>query len=402
MPTYEAARELLAPRADVWAFLSEPYNLPDWWPGIGGLQPDRRGFAPGARWQVVGENRPSLFRKPNMSGMLLVIVVEPYERFAFQLTGRFPRKRSTVCTGSCKRRQTCRRMFDLRYHVASLAAVFVALIVGILVGVGLAGSGVNQADLTLARDQRDRALDAANTFKEQRDQLQRAADAFERAYPVIMRDLLVGRRVAVLFVGSKDGGVNQAIDNTLTDAGADPSVRVVSLSVPIDAQNLNTALFAKGPQFVKYVGNDKLEGLGNELGAEFASGGQTPLWKVLGKQLIGERNGNLRQTVDGVVLVRTVSAQQGDTARFLRGFYGGLASAGIPVVGVEKSNSKMSAVGVFQDRGLSTVDDIDLSMGRAALALLLAGAAPGKYGTRDVAGDAQNNADAVLPTFPSG
>jgi uncharacterized protein YndB with AHSA1/START domain len=87
MPTYEAARELLAPRADVWAFLSEPYNLPDWWPGIGGLQPDRRGFAPGARWQVVGENRPSLFRRPNMSGMLLVIAVEPYERLAFQLTG---------------------------------------------------------------------------------------------------------------------------------------------------------------------------------------------------------------------------------------------------------------------------------------------------------------------------
>ena len=87
MPSHEAARELLASRADVWAFLSEPYNLPDWWPGIGGLQPDRRGFAPGARWQVVGENRPSLFRKPNMSGMLLVLAVEPYERFAFQLTG---------------------------------------------------------------------------------------------------------------------------------------------------------------------------------------------------------------------------------------------------------------------------------------------------------------------------
>ncbi len=33
-------------------------------------------------------------------------------------------------------------MFDLRYHVASLIAVFLALIIGILVGVGLAGSGV--------------------------------------------------------------------------------------------------------------------------------------------------------------------------------------------------------------------------------------------------------------------
>ena len=32
-------------------------------------------------------------------------------------------------------------VFDLRYHVASLAAVFVALILGIFVGVGLSGKG---------------------------------------------------------------------------------------------------------------------------------------------------------------------------------------------------------------------------------------------------------------------
>ena len=44
MPTYEATRELLAPRADVWRFLSEPYNLADWWPGISGLQPETSYF----------------------------------------------------------------------------------------------------------------------------------------------------------------------------------------------------------------------------------------------------------------------------------------------------------------------------------------------------------------------
>ena len=32
-------------------------------------------------------------------------------------------------------------MFDIRYHVASLSAVFVALVIGILVGVGLSGRG---------------------------------------------------------------------------------------------------------------------------------------------------------------------------------------------------------------------------------------------------------------------
>jgi Copper transport outer membrane protein, MctB len=294
-------------------------------------------------------------------------------------------------------------MFDLRYHVASLAAVFVALIIGILVGVGLSGSGVtDKADLKVVERERDKAQSDRDAARAQVAELKKTQQAFELAYPAVMRDLLAGKRVAVLFVGAKDGGVSHAIENTLTDAGAEPPVRVVSLSVPIDAQDLDTALFAKGPQFVKYVGNDKLDGLGNELGVEFATGGQTPLWKVLGKQLIGERSGTTRQRVDGVVVVRTVKPQQGDTARFLRGFYSGLSSAGIPAVGVETSNSKVSAVGVFQDRGLSTVDDIDLSMGRASLAFLLAGAAPGKYGTRDVAGDASNNADAILPTFPSG
>jgi hypothetical protein len=293
-------------------------------------------------------------------------------------------------------------MFDLRYHVASLAAVFVALIVGILVGVGLAGSGVNKADLVLAQDHLKQARADRDTYKQQRDQLQRAADAFDLAYPAVVRDLLVGKRIAVFFVGNVDGGINQAIEQTLLDAGATPVARVISLSVPVDAQTLDNALFTKGPQFVKYVGNDKLEGLGTELGSEFAAGGQTPLWKVLGKQLIGERSGTTRQPVDGVVVVRTAAPQQGDTARFLRGFYTGLTSADVPVVGVETTSSKVSSVAVLQDRGLSTVDDIDLSMGRASLALLLAGASPGKYGIRDVAGDAKNNADAVLPTLPSG
>ena len=61
--------------------------------------------------------------------------------------------------------------------------------------------------------------------------------------------------------------------------------------------------------------------------------------------------------MDGVVVVRTVKPQQGDTAKFLRGFYGGLTSAGVPIVGVEKSNSTPSAVKTYRDRGLSTVDE---------------------------------------------
>lgn len=82
---YTASRELLAPRADVWAFLAEPYHLPDWWPGLGGVQPDRRGLAPGARWQIQAPGRPGLIRRPGAGGTLLVLAVETERRVAFQL-----------------------------------------------------------------------------------------------------------------------------------------------------------------------------------------------------------------------------------------------------------------------------------------------------------------------------
>ena len=85
MPRYAADRVLLAPIDDVWAFLAEPYNLPDWWPGVSGVEPDRRGVAPGARWRVVAADRPSLFRRPLAAGTLLVLDVRPPERLAFQL-----------------------------------------------------------------------------------------------------------------------------------------------------------------------------------------------------------------------------------------------------------------------------------------------------------------------------
>jgi len=86
LPRYAASRTLVARLDDVWAFLAEPYNLADWWPGVAGVQPDRRGLAPGARWQVVGPNRPSYLRRPQMNGTLLVLDVAPLERIAFQLT----------------------------------------------------------------------------------------------------------------------------------------------------------------------------------------------------------------------------------------------------------------------------------------------------------------------------
>ena len=83
MPRYAAERVLLAPIDDVWAFVAEPYHLSDWWPGITGVEPDRRGLAPGARWKVLG---PRYLRKPDTPSLLVVKDVVPPERVSFELT----------------------------------------------------------------------------------------------------------------------------------------------------------------------------------------------------------------------------------------------------------------------------------------------------------------------------
>jgi len=87
MPTVRVSRELLAPLDDVWTFVAEPHNFPNWWPRVGGVQPDRRGLVAGARWQILAENQPSLLRRPEAVGYLTVLAVEPKRRIGFQLSG---------------------------------------------------------------------------------------------------------------------------------------------------------------------------------------------------------------------------------------------------------------------------------------------------------------------------
>ena len=80
-----ASRELLASREDVWKFLAEPYHLPDWWPGITGVEPDRRGFSPGARWKVQASKQNVFIGRRRVETMLLVREIDLYERWTWHL-----------------------------------------------------------------------------------------------------------------------------------------------------------------------------------------------------------------------------------------------------------------------------------------------------------------------------
>jgi hypothetical protein len=291
-------------------------------------------------------------------------------------------------------------MFDFRYHVASLAAVFVALVIGILVGVGVSSNDtLSNSERKLLNEQKAELQAERNAVVAQLNALQdqeRAASAFSSvAYPVVMRDRLKGKRIGIVFIGPSDARLRGLVESSLSDAGG-VSTRFRSLQVPIDPVAIEKALASRPVLAAKYAGPAGLDKLGKELGAELVKGGQAPLWGPLSNLLVVERLGGMRGPLDGVVLVRTATPQHGPTVGFLHGFYAGLGSTGAPLVGVQTSDTKSSAMPVFRRLGISTVDDLQIPAGRLALAALFVGAQPGHYGLD------QGNDNGVLPPLPGG
>jgi hypothetical protein len=285
-------------------------------------------------------------------------------------------------------------MFDLRYHVASLAAVFFALVIGILVGVALASHGLGnaerkklQADLRRAEGRIDDLKGAAQADKAE-------TQFASAAYDAVMANRLQGARIAVLFVGPVDNTIRTAVEGTVTDAGASVA-RMRAITVPVNAHSIEGALAKRSSLASFAVGPKRFLNVGRELATEFVTGKDTTLWDALEGQLVEVRSGPGKHPVDGVVLVRTAEPQTRlASAQLVAGLLRAFGDGGVPAVGVELRGTFPSAVQTYAHYGLSSVDDLDLRVGRVALAVLLSPEGiGGHYGLQDVD-------DAIVPKIP--
>jgi copper transport outer membrane protein MctB len=279
-------------------------------------------------------------------------------------------------------------MLDFRYHVTSLAAVFFALIIGIVVGVGISGRGfVDKSERHKLESRIDRLQTSVDELSAEngalRDQQQAGTSFMSDAYPVLMNDRLNGKRIAVVAVGSSGGASRSDAEQSLSDADATVA-RYRVLKLPPAAKPVLRAA-------ARVPGYAALQDIGRELGQEWVTGGKTPIADAVSPVLVAEQRGTGGRPVDGVVVVQSGHPRSEAARRLLDGLYAGLGTSGVPVVAVEKSNDEESTVPAFRDYpGFSTVDDIDTPSGRLALALLLGGAEQGNYGVKP-------NVDAPLP-----
>jgi hypothetical protein len=279
--------------------------------------------------------------------------------------------------------------YSARYHAASLIAVFLALAVGILIGAEFGGDALTNTRRDLEHSLVGNLQDARSRADELSGELSRSNEFAERVYPVLTRERLRGKRLAIVALGGLPGDVAGAIEDALGPTGAQLTA-VGVVREPVDVNGLADDLART--RFATLRSNpDGLAELGTGLGRQLVIGGTLP--EVVRGQLFSRASGTFG-ALDGVIVVRAQPAdlgpvQRGKAGQFESALMGGITGTRTPAVGVETSTVEPSSISFFQSSDLASVDDVEAPSGKLSMVFALLGA-EGSFGVK-------SSADRLLP-----
>jgi hypothetical protein len=286
-------------------------------------------------------------------------------------------------------------MFDYRYHALSLAAVLLALAVGVVIGVAIGDSNlVSSAKSGIVHDLSSEVSAAQHQTGQLRVQLTGEEAFANDLYPIAVHGLLSGRSIGLVFLGGASDRVDGLVRNAVTQAGGDLSM-VVAVREPLDLAGL--ARTAVGTHYAALAteqskaGEQLVERFGALIGRQLVSGGQSVSRELVSRArapLLSAFDGQLGK-LEGIVVLRSEPAgmipeQAHAAAAFESGLIDGVTAVGAPAVGVELSSTEPSQVPWYQGQDIASVDDLDATAGQAALIYALTGSR-GSYGTKSTA-----------------
>ncbi len=291
-------------------------------------------------------------------------------------------------------------MIDLRYHVASLIGIFLALGLGMLIGSTIVGD-----DLLVEQQKKmiDRLEEQYVTQREterelisENQYLQQINNHYENysqtLLPAIVDELLAGSRVAVVVTGGKD--IPAGMVNTLTRSGAEVICKTVLLSgLDLSQEGLKDEITAYYglPQASETETVQRM--IASSVATILSREPDVNAMAFLNEKNLVKFNGNYNTNLDAVIVVGGAD----DLAYYypekvdvpLIEF---LLAEGQMVIGVESTQVEMSYMNFYQGFNISTIDNIDLSPGQIALVLALEGES-GNYGIKPTA-------NKFMPTIP--
>ncbi|KUG04789.1 hypothetical protein ASZ90_017928 [hydrocarbon metagenome] len=291
-------------------------------------------------------------------------------------------------------------MIDLKYHIASIVAVFLALGLGVLIGSTIVGDDllVDQQQKMIERLEeqfyglKDREVEllADNDYKEQL--ISNYENYSQALLPAVVSGRLEQYKVAVIVTG--DSEIPAGMINAISMAGAQVVSKTVLLSnMKLEDEETSSRIKA-------YYGLSNSESkaavrqnIADSVAQVILNKGEEGTIAFLQQNNLVKFSGANDIPLDGIIIV---GGANNFSNCFVDDFDSRLISnflhADAKVFGVEGVLVDYSYIGIFQEYNISTIDNIDKSPGQVSLILAMEGEA-GNYGIKATA-------QKFMPTIP--
>jgi len=273
-------------------------------------------------------------------------------------------------------------MYNLRYHIASLVAVFLALSVGMILGTVVAERGMITdqtsslvADLQARFDEIQASNDALQVG------LDRDRSFAEESVVPLTAGQLAGKNVAVLVGANGIDGAKVVTEAIATAGGTTFTAVLQRPALGLDtAEPAGLAGFFQLHNVEMAEPGEALERqVAEALVAEWRLGAAQPLTALLAAEgLLQIESTSGTATVDAVVVV---GAGEAECDPFALAVARSMSAAGGTAAGAESVLLEDGVAAACVNEGLPAVDHMDTPQGKVSLVWILAGRARGYYGS---------------------
>jgi len=272
-------------------------------------------------------------------------------------------------------------MLHLKYYVILLIGIFLALGLGILIGITLENNNVleNQQELIIRQIEsefeslRNEAAMLKKSLAVLEEQKAQAESTSEYLFSRLIEDRLQGLKVSIISFGQDT--ISPDLIQLLRSAGATVGSNITVRANLYARQDLGTALVTFLQNDGDDMGRNDLHSIvADALVSSLIEGTFTPLSLRLKEMRLIQASGDIEQSCDVIIL-----SSNGKDAQAQFSEENGLdvvliqtaLNMGLPVVAVEPSSVEKSAVSEYEELGVSTVRDVDTLYGKLALISIL-------------------------------
>ncbi|MBU5426650.1 copper transporter [Tissierella pigra] len=283
---------------------------------------------------------------------------------------------------------------SMRFYIISIVSIFIALGIGIFIGFTIDTQDfiTEQKDIIgeIVESQFETLITENKELKLNEEQLELEIgykdEYIDSSYGYLIKDKLKGLNIGI--IGTNEDYVTSGIGRDLELAGA-KVINVTTLNnIMTNKEDLNDLY----KSLELNISKNPVESTATIIAESIITGKTNHIFDDLERWGFIETIGNYEESVDYIIICGGSLIESPKRINQLDRYIVETAKKyNIPILGVEKSNVNYSYMPGYKDLGISTVDNVDMTIGKVAMIFAIDGMG-GHYGIKNIS-------ESIIPHF---